>query len=135
MITGIGTDIIEIRRVKEAIENHKETFLNRLFTKQEQEYCQRQKNPFPCYAGRFSAKEAIVKALGCGFGKEISWKEIEILADENGKPHVHFSSNFNQRFRSPKVLISISHCKEYASAVAIILSDTENLLENRERKI
>lgn len=119
MIAGLGNDIIEIERVKEGFEEHKERFLNRLFTKKEQDYCQKQKNPFPRYAGRFAAKEAIVKALGVGFGNEISWTDIEILADDLGKPIVHFSHSLNNRFDHPKVLLTISHCRDYASAVAI----------------
>ena len=117
--SGLGNDIIEIHRVKKALEQHKERFLNRIFTQKEQEYCENHVDPFPRYAGRFAAKEAIVKALGCGLGSEISWKDIEILADETGKPVVAFSQALNERFSHPHVLISISHCQEYASAVAI----------------
>lgn len=119
MIAGLGNDIIEIERVKKGFEEHKQKFLDRLFTKKEQEYCQKQKDPFPRFAGRFAAKEAIVKALGQGFGSEISWNDIEILADELGKPIVHLSKPLNDRFNHPQILLSISHCREYATAVAI----------------
>ena len=118
-IAGLGNDIIEINRVKKAYEEHKEAFLDRLFTAKEQEYCKAQENPFPRLAGRFAAKEAIVKALGCGFGSEVAWKDIEILVDESGKPVVHLSGELSRRFDHPTLLITISHCKEYASAVAI----------------
>ncbi len=116
---GLGNDIIEIERVRQGFEAHQQAFLDRLFTKKEQEYCQTHKDPFPRYAGRFAAKEAIVKALGCGFGSEAAWHDIEILASPKGKPEVHLSDELKKRFNNPTVLISISHCKAYASAVAI----------------
>ncbi|NGX47142.1 MAG: Holo-[acyl-carrier-protein] synthase [Chlamydiae bacterium] len=125
MILGLGNDIIEISRVKSAYEEHKQNFLNRLFTEKEQEYCKAQKDPFPRFAGRFAAKEAIVKALGCGFGSEVAWKDIEIIGDENGKPEVHLSSELKRRFDEPTILVTISHCKEYASAVAILLKNAK----------
>jgi len=116
---GLGNDIIEIDRVRKGFEAHGQPFLDRLFTKKEQEYCQLHSDPYPRYAGRFAAKEAIVKALGCGFGTEAGWHDIEIIADAKGKPEVHISSGLKERFNSPKILVSISHCKEYAAAVAI----------------
>lgn len=118
-ILGIGNDIIEIDRVRKGFEEHHQPFLNRLFTKKEQEYCSLQKDPFPRYAGRFAAKEAIVKALGCGFGEWAAWHDIEILADSKGKPEVHLSAALQERFSTPHILITISHCKDYATAVAI----------------
>ncbi|NGX38199.1 MAG: Holo-[acyl-carrier-protein] synthase [Chlamydiae bacterium] len=118
-IQGLGNDLIEIGRVKEAHSEHKQAFLDRLFTKKEQEYCFSQKDPYPRFAGRFAAKEAIAKAFGCGFGSEISWHDIEILADEKGKPEVHISGKLEEQFNHPKILVTISHCKEYASAVAL----------------
>lgn len=116
---GLGNDIIEIVRVQHGFEAHGKPFLDRLFTTKEQQYCQQHSDPFPRYAGRFAAKEAIVKALGCGFGAEAGWHDIEIIADEKGKPVVHLSSELNNRFNHPKILVSISHCKDYAAAVAI----------------
>ncbi|MDN3506208.1 MAG: holo-ACP synthase [Simkaniaceae bacterium] len=119
MILGLGNDIIEIERIKEAHAEHKQAFLNRLFTEKEQSYCLSQNDPHPRLAGRFAAKEAIAKALGCGFGAELSWKEIEILADESGKPVVHLSGELAARLAGTNLLVTISHCKAYASAVAI----------------
>jgi len=122
MILGLGNDIIEIERVRKAFETHKQAFLDRLFTKKEQEYCQRQKDPFLRFAGRFCAKEAVVKALGCGFGSEANWHDIEILGEESGKPKVYLSDELNKRFNHPNILVTISHCKAYATAVAIWFS-------------
>ncbi len=116
---GLGNDIIEIDRVRKAYQEHGQAFLNRLFTEKEQEYCKKQKDPVPRFAGRFAAKEALAKALGCGFGDSLSWKDIEILPNSDGKPHVHLSTGLVEKFQNPEILVSISHCKEYASAVAV----------------
>lgn len=118
-LRGLGNDIIEIDRIRQSIERHGQHFLDRLFTPQEQEYCYKFKDPAPHFAGRFAAKEAIVKALGTGFGSEISWHDIEILGDERSKPIVTFSDAAKSRFHNPHVLVSISHCTTHATAVAI----------------
>ena len=120
MINGLGNDIIEIKRVQEGAEKHGQPFLDRLFTPKEQDYCRTHKNPYPRFAGRFAAKEAIAKALGCGFGSDVAWHDIEILPDSLGKPVVQLSLALKKRFNDPKILLSISHCKAYASAVAIV---------------
>ena len=118
-LQGLGNDIIEIERVRQSINRHGQHFLNRLFTHREQDYCYKFKDPVPHFAGRFAAKEAISKALGTGFGLEVSWHDIEILADEQGKPMVHFSEGAKKRFNNPRMLISISHSASHATAVAI----------------
>ncbi|NGX46055.1 MAG: Holo-[acyl-carrier-protein] synthase [Chlamydiae bacterium] len=116
---GIGNDILEIARLKKAIQEHGQPFLDRILTKAEQDYCQKQADPNPRYAGRFAAKEAIVKALGCGFGSKARWLDIEILASDEGKPIVSFSDELAERFQNPTIHLSISHSHNYATAVAI----------------
>jgi len=119
MIKGIGNDIVEIARIRTSIQRYSERFLNRLFTQLEQEYCSNRKDPALHFAGRFAAKEAIVKALGTGFSHGISWTDIEIINEASGKPIVSFSNSINELFQFPHVLISISHCHQYATAFAI----------------
>ena len=119
MIKGLGNDLIEIERIRKSIERHEAHFLNRLFTKKEQDYCCQFKDPVPSFAGRFAAKEAISKALGVGFGSTLSWLDLEILNDSRGKPVVHFLDTAMKEFQNPVVLVSISHSKGHASAVAI----------------
>ena len=118
-----GTDIIEINRIKESIESLGENFKNKIYTEKEIEYCESRKNAkFQHYAGRFAAKEAIFKAISELLDDkfEISWKDAEILNDEQGKPRVTFTSAKLQE-KIENIDISISHCKEYATAnVAII---------------
>lgn len=117
-ILGIGTDIIEITRVTALIERHGEKFLDKLFTTNEINYCETFKEKAARYAGRFAAKEAIVKALGCGFGQNAGWKEIEILGDEKGRPHVTFKGKMKETFTG-EILLSISHSDHYAAATAL----------------
>ena len=119
MVLGLGNDILEIQRIREAIESQGDRFIERLFTAREQAYCKKHADPMPHYAARFSAKEAIVKALGTGFGEKASFLDIEILNDEKGKPEVFFSEALNNHFHHPQVLLSISHCKNYVATVAI----------------
>lgn len=116
---GVGIDIIEIERVKKSLERHGNHFLNRLFTVKEQDYCLKFKDPGPHLAGRFAAKEAIVKAFGVGFGSQVHWHDIEILEDERGKPIAHFSKQVKENFQNPTMMVSISHSETNATAVAI----------------
>ena len=113
MIVGIGVDIIELDRIAQAIARHGNTFTNRLFTKREQT-----QSSTSFYAGRFAAKEAVVKALGTGF-RGIDWKDIEILADGQGKPVVIVAEHIAVRFGNPKLHLTISHSKEHACAFCI----------------
>lgn len=119
MIRGLGTDILEISRMRSSIERHGQHFLNRLFSQAEQDYCYKFQDPSPHFAGRFAAKEAIAKALGTGFGAHLAWHDIEIINDDLGKPVVHFSETIRKKHNNPHILISISHCTEYAMATAI----------------
>jgi len=116
---GLGHDIIEISRIQRLIERYGQKFLDRLFTSEEQVYCLKYSNAAERFAGRFAAKEAISKALGTGFREEVTWEGIEILPGSDGQPLVKLSDEINKRFGNPQIMLSISHCKEYASAVAI----------------
>jgi len=118
-----GTDIIEIDRVKESIEDLGEKFKNKIYTDNEIEYCENRKNAkYQHYAGRFAAKEAIFKAISELLDDkfEISWKDAEILNDKQGKPRVNFKSKtLNEKIED--IDISISHCKEYATCNVVII--------------
>lgn len=119
-----GTDIIEINRIKESIESLGDNFKNKIYTDKEIEYCESRKNAkYQHYAGRFAAKEAIFKAVSELLNNkfEISWKDAEVLDDENGKPKIIFTSKkLEEKIES--IDISISHCKEYAVANVVIIS-------------
>ena len=119
MMKGLGSDIIEIERIRASIDRHGMHFLNRLFTQKEQDYCYQFKDPSPHFAGRFAAKEAIAKAFGTGFGAELSWHDVEILNDEKGKPTVHLSRAALNHFMNAKMHLTISHSTTHALAVAV----------------
>lgn len=120
MILGIGNDIIEIERIHGVIERHGERFLNRTFTSKEQEYCQKHSKSSARFAGRFAAKEAIVKALGTGFNDSITFLDIEIVNNIVGKPEVVISPTLRELIGNSTIHISISHSDNYATAFAII---------------
>ncbi|MCB1111897.1 MAG: holo-ACP synthase [Chlamydiales bacterium] len=120
MIRGLGIDIIEVARINKVLEGENgRSFLERVFTSTESDYCRRHRSSAKHFAGRWAAKEAIAKALGTGLREEINWTDIEILNDDQGKPYVILSGRLNQKFENPNIMISISHCDTHASAVAI----------------
>lgn len=118
-IKGIGTDIIEIERLKTAIKRRGDALINRLLTTKEQKYCFKFKDPYPHIAARFAAKEAAVKSLGIGFGKSVSFLDLEIINDKLGKPTLKISDRVMKKFNNPNILISLSHSDKYAVAFAI----------------
>ncbi|MCY3973944.1 MAG: holo-ACP synthase [Simkaniaceae bacterium] len=123
MIGGIGTDIVEVEKIRQAIERRPEKFYDQVFTQEEVTYCLRYHNPFPSFAGRFAAKEAIVKALGTGFVRGVGFRDIAITNDEEGRPYPLFSDALLSRFETPSVFLSISHCHKYAVAFALRIDE------------
>ena len=115
----VGNDIIEVERVESSIQKLGESFLNRVFTPAEIEYCEsKNKMKYQHYAARFTGKEAIFKAISEFLENkyEIGWKDIEILNDNKGKPFVSFKK---KELSNIEVDLSLSHLKEYAIATAI----------------
>lgn len=119
---GLGTDIIEISRIRASIARHGQHFLDKVFTQHEQDYCLKHRDAGPHFAARFAAKEAVVKAFGTGFRDGISWLDIEIQNTPQGQPQAVLSPRLNEMLGSPQLLLSMSHCREYAIATAIWLS-------------
>ena len=122
MIVGIGNDIIEIERIEKAIS--KESFKIKIYTQRELENIEKRGDRVETYAGIFSAKEAISKAIGTGV-REFSLTDLEILNDNLGKPYVVVSEKLDKILKTKKedyqIEISISHSRKYATAMAIIL--------------
>jgi len=123
ILTGI--DLIEIERVKKIIERHGNSFLRKVFTEKEIEYCNAKKSSgVQSIAARFSAKEAVLKALGTGLTQGISLKDIEIINDFSGKPVVNLYGKAMEKYENLGgfcIEISLTHCKDYAAAQAAIL--------------
>lgn len=128
MIFGLGTDITEIDRIEEMIKRHGDHFLNRTYTSVEIEYCQRHKSAAQHFAGRWAAKEAVMKAFGTGFVKGVGWTDIEIQSLPSGRPVVVLSGGTKEladEVGISSVMISISHGKSYATATAIAIKDAD----------
>ncbi len=118
---GIGIDIIEVKRIEEAIKKFGDRFLNRVFTKSEIEFAQKKnEGRFQSYAARFAAKEAFSKALGTGLRGKISWQEIEIVDDERHRPYIIARGKAKEYLSDRKCHLSISHTSNYACAICLI---------------
>ena len=123
MIIGCGIDLVKIERLEKIIKKWGDNFIFRIFTSLEKEYCEKKKgNKYQSYAGKFAAKEALLKALGLGLRKA-NWKDIEIKNDKLGQPIIETSGklkNIASAKGISKYFISISHTKEYAIAQVIL---------------
>ena len=114
MIAGVGTDIVEVNRIAKAIEHWGNHFLEHVFSEEEIAYCLRYKSPAEHFAGRFAAKEAVIKALPDI--KNLKWTDIKIVNDKSGKPHCSVS----HKDLKQTIHISISHTHAHAIAFAVI---------------
>jgi len=116
----VGIDLIEIDRIRRALEQHGDGFRERCFTEGEREYCDSKANPAQHYAGRFAAKEAVGKAIGSGV--HFTWREIEIRG--RPKPGVFLSGRtaaFAKRVGAARIELSMTHSKELAAAIAVVV--------------
>lgn len=120
MIAGIGMDITETARIQQVVEKHGQHFLNRLLTVREQ---QESGGRITYYAGRWAAKEAIAKALGCGLGAQCSFTDIEILRQESGRPEAVLSGQAERTaadLKISRIHLTITHERLYAAATAVL---------------
>jgi len=121
-LLGIGTDIIGCERIAQMLEKHGELFLQKVFTPREIEYCSARKSAHQHYAGRWAAKEAVLKVLGTGWAKGIQWTDVEVINEASGAPTLLLANRAAEIAMAKgirSVQISISHCKEYATAFAV----------------
>lgn len=121
-ILGIGVDITECLRIAKMIERHADLFINRVFTPGEIAYCQKRKQATQHFAGRWAAKEAVLKALGTGWRQGISWRDVEVCNEAGGRPTIVLHGGAKQaaeELGADQVLISISHCRTHATAYAL----------------
>jgi holo-[acyl-carrier protein] synthase len=121
-ILGMGTDIVECLRIGRMVEEFGELFLRRVYTESEIRYCQARKRSTEHFAGRWAAKEAILKCLGTGWRKGLSWTDMEIRNEPDGQPKVYLCAATREVAESlhiSDIVLSISHCRAYATACAI----------------
>jgi holo-[acyl-carrier protein] synthase len=122
-IIGIGLDATDIHRVAEVIERYGNRFLTRIFTEGEIAYCTRRRVPSIHFAGRFSAKEAAMKALGTGRSRGVLWRDIEVVR-RGGPPQLQFHGGAARRFAAiggRSSLVTITHAEDLALAQVMIL--------------
>ena len=124
-IYGIGTDIVNIKRIEKSLKKNENNFKKRIFSKKEIIYCERKKNPISFYAKRYAAKEALSKALGTGIRKGINFKDIEILNDNLGKPSISLKGNtanfLKKKIKSKKYSIHLSLADDLPWAQATVI--------------
>ena len=133
-VFGIGTDIIECLRIAQMIERHGELFINRVYTPNEIDYCSSRKAATQHYAGRWAAKEAILKAMGTGWARGIRWRDMEIRNDAGGAPSVALGGGARdacEKLGITRVLISVSHCRSHATAYALALKGDGEVLDSQ----
>ena len=135
-IIGIGTDITECLRIARMIERHGELFIGRVYTPEEIKYCQNRKQSTQHFAGRWAAKEAILKALGTGWRRGISWRDIEVRNEPGGKPVVAVRGGVKdvvEQMGITEIQVTISHCRTYATASAIAVGKRKEIVDRESR--
>ena len=125
-IFGIGTDIVNIKRLEKILKKKNNGFKTRVFSKNEIMYCEKKNNPFPFYAKRYAAKEALSKALGTGIRKGVNFKDIEVSNNLNGKPSIKLKGEteifLKKKIKEKKysIYLSLSDDLPWAQATVII---------------
>ncbi|MGA2420362.1 MAG: holo-ACP synthase [Candidatus Acidiferrum sp.] len=125
MIIGMGVDLAEVARIREAIERRGARILHRLYTAKERAYCERSRNKYERYAGRFAAKEAAMKALGTGWRRGVRWVDLEVVREPGGRPTMLLhgeAKEIAQRLGVKHIAMSITHTETQALAQVIFES-------------
>ena len=128
MILGIGVDLAEVDRIRDALERPATggRFRSRVFTAGEQAYCERRRRKYESYAARFAAKEAVMKALGRGWSREVAWIEIEVVRQRGGRPTIQLHGKtraFAERLGVRHMHLALTHTAE--TAMAEVVAETE----------
>jgi holo-[acyl-carrier protein] synthase len=117
VIIGMGVDLAEVGRIRGAIERHGEPFLRRVYTVAEREYCERFKNKYERFAGRFAAKEAAMKALGTGWRRGVRWGDFEVVREKGGRPTIRLDGEARtiaEELGVKRIALSITHTEAQA---------------------
>lgn len=123
MILGIGVDIVEVERIRRAVERHGGAFVRRVFTPDEAAYCRRSPHPEQRFSTRFAAKEAALKALGTGWSQGLQFVEVEVLNNDLGAPSIVLHGKALERAESvgvERILVSLSHHHDFAVAQVLL---------------
>ena len=123
MIRGIGSDIVEIERIADALGAHSERFRARVFTEGERDYCDGRPRPPQHFAARFAAKEACMKALGTGRAEGVRWRDVEVTRDPSGRPGLELHGRAAEKASEMGVTrchLSLSHDGDHALAFVVL---------------
>ncbi len=120
MVKGIGVDILEIERIQKSIDNLGTNFLNKVFTQEEIRYCQSKHNMVQHFAARFAAKEAVSKALATGWSGDFAWKDVEVMNDALGQPHITLYGRLRETLAHASIFVSLSHSESHVVAMVVI---------------
>lgn len=128
-IIAHGIDLVDFPRIEEMVKRHGERFLDRIFTAVEQAYAEANKNSIEKLAGRFAAKEAILKLIGTGWRGKIAWTDIEIVNNPAGQPKVNLSGEVEKiaaKLGIEHISVSITHTANFAIASAVALTQRKS---------
>lgn len=126
-IIGIGVDLVRVDRIRAIMERWHDRFLSRLYTEAERQYCFRRASPYASLAGRFAVKEAILKALGVGWSRGVSWIDIEVLNDAAGRPIATVRGRLESLMQEAGVTaihVSLAHDADYAMAEVVLTKES-----------
>lgn len=119
-VYAIGVDFAEVERIEALIEQHGERFLQRVFTEHEIQYCRKKSIRGQCFAARFAAKEAVLKAAGTGVNQGLHWRDIEVQNDPLGKPFVKLGGHAAAWLQGKRIHLSLSHVEQMAIAMVVV---------------
>ncbi len=125
MIVGIGIDLAEVSRIREAIERHGQRFIQRIYTEKEIAYVERKANKYERYAARFAAKEAGMKAVGTGWKRGVRWRDFEVTNLPSGRPTLQLhgeAAKFAEQLGVRNIALSITHTAAEGMAIVILES-------------
>lgn len=126
-VIGSGIDLLELRRLRAALERRGERLLARLFTEHERARCRRLADPVPELAARFAAKEATFKAIGTGWRRGVRWRDVEVRNAPSGRPHLRLYGRVREialEFGGRRILVSLTHSADTAAAWVLLIGDT-----------
>jgi holo-[acyl-carrier protein] synthase len=121
-IQGIGVDVVDVQRMKAVLVRQGKIFLNKVFSDMEVTYCKTRKRPYIHFAARFAAKEAVAKAMHTGWSGAFHWRDIEVVNDQSGAPHILLSSNVAKALEQCTVHLSLSHSETTVVAFVVLES-------------
>lgn len=119
-IQGIGVDIVDVERMKEALEESAGKLAEKVFTETETNYCRSKKNPYEHFAARFAAKEAVSKAVKTGWSGAFRWKDVEVVNDDSGAPRIVLYNEMANLLQNSRIHLSLSHTQSTVVAFAVI---------------